>query len=134
MLASSWQMVARGRVNPLMPGLVILLGVGYAAVGERFIGTGLAVGAVLAYVSGLLLSRRVDLAAVSGNVAGALMVMQVGLLFTMTIVGIAEVILVKIALSMAVASAAGFGITQLAILATFYISHGRHRSMTETSI
>jgi hypothetical protein len=133
MLHSAWSAFARGRVNPLVPAAVAVAGLIVLATGRLLIGAGVAVGALLAYVNGVLLSRRVDLAASTGNAAGALMVMQIGLLVTLLIVGVATIVLVQISLSMAVASAAGFGIAQIAILAAFYFTHGRSdvRSGTE---
>jgi hypothetical protein len=125
MLHGRWSVLARGRVNPLVPAAVVLAGLAVAATGRQIIGAGVAVGAVLAYVNGVILSRRVDLAAATGNTASALLVMQAGLLVTLAIVGVATIVLVKISLALAVACAAGFGIAQLAILATFYMTHGR---------
>jgi hypothetical protein len=93
-----------------------------------------AIGAVLAYANGLILSRRVDLAAAAGNAAGALAVMQVGLLVTMTIIGVVTIILVKVSVPLAVATAAGFGTSQMVILATFYWTHARHQPKTETQV
>jgi hypothetical protein len=125
MLHEGWSNLARGRVNPIVPAAVIVAGLIVFATGRQWIGAGVAIGAVLAYVNSLLLSRRVDLAASTGNVAGALMVMQVGLLVTMAIIGVTTIVLVQISLAMAVASAAGFGIAQIAILAAFYVTHAR---------
>jgi prepilin signal peptidase PulO-like enzyme (type II secretory pathway) len=115
----------RGRVNPVAPAVVMLAGLVWLAMGHAWVGAGIAVGAVLAYINGLLLSRRIDFAATSGNAATALMVMQVGLLITMTIIGAATIVLIQLSLSMAVASAAGFGVAQMAILGAFYWLHGR---------
>jgi hypothetical protein len=125
MLHSGWSVVARGRVNPLVPAVVVLAGLALVATGRQIIGSGVAIGAILAYINGVLLSRRVDLAAGTGNAAGALIVMQVGLLFTLAIIGVATIVLVRISLALAVSSAAGFGVAQMAILAAFYFTHGR---------
>lgn len=130
---AGWSTLARGRVNPLVPAVVIVASLIVVATGRPWIGTGVAVGALLAYINGLLLSRRVDLAASTGNVAGALLVMQAGLLVTMAIIGAATIVLVQISLAMAVASAAGFGITQLAILAVYYWTYGRTDASTTRS-
>lgn len=120
------------RVNPLVPVVVALAGLAGVLLGYRWIGLGVAVGAGLAYINGLFLSRRVELAAGSMNVAGALLVMQVGLMVTFVIIGVAEVILVKISITMAVASAAGFAVAQLAILATFYWTRARSQPTLES--
>lgn len=126
--------MARGRVNPIMPVLIALAGLGILASGNWRVGVGVAVGAILAYGNGLILSRRVDLAALSGNVPAALLVMQAGLLVSLTIVGISTVILVKISVAMGVASAAGFAAAQFAILAMFYWTHGRGAPAAESRV
>lgn len=124
--------MARGRVNPLVPAVVILVGLAEATARNGTIGAGICIGAALAYVNGLVLSRRVDLASLTGNVGAALLVMQMGLLITLTIVGVATIVLVKISVAMAVASAAGFGAAQIAILAMYYWTHGRRDPVGET--
>jgi len=124
--------VTRSKVNPLVPCVALLVGAGVAAAGHSWIGAGLAVGGALAYFNGLVLSRRVDLAAATGDAAGALMVMQVGLLVTMTVVGVATVVMVKLSPPMALAAAAAFGVTWLAILATYYLAHGRTAAAGKT--
>ena len=131
MLHDRWSKATRGRVNPAMPGVVALAGAVAFALGYRWIGAGVAVGACLGLVNGWLLSRRVEAAADTGDFARAMLVMQLGLLVTMTIVGITTIILVHFSLSMAVASAAGFGATQLAILAAFYWSRARREPLPE---
>jgi hypothetical protein len=125
MRQSGWGLFTRGRVNPLVPAAVIVAGLAVVATGRAIVGTGVAVGALFAYVNGLLLSRRIDLAAATGNAASALLVMQVGLLVTLAIIGAVTIVLVQISLALAVAAAAGFGIAQIAILAAFYVTHGR---------
>ncbi|MGH2443164.1 MAG: hypothetical protein ACRDFX_08380, partial [Chloroflexota bacterium] len=85
----------------------------------------------LAYLNGLVLSRRVDLAAATGDMAGAMMVMQLGLLVSLTIVGVVIVILLHFSIAMALAAIAGFSLAHLAILATFYLSHGRSDPLPE---
>jgi uncharacterized membrane protein YbjE (DUF340 family) len=79
----------------------------------------------MALFNAVLLSRRVDLAAKMSTVATALLFMQLSLLVTATIIGIATVILVRISLAMAVAFAAGFGVSHVAILAEFYWTKAR---------
>ncbi len=124
-----WNLFTRARVNPLVPVVVLIAGLGYAAASSLPIGTGIAVGAVLAYVNGIVLSRRVDVASLTGNVASALMVMQVGLLITLGMVAVVTIILIKISLAMAVACAIGFAATHLAILATFYVTQARNEPL-----
>lgn len=114
-----------GRVNPLIPGVIALAGLGTLLAGYRPIGLGIAIGAVLAFLNGLILSKRVEFAAGTGSVAQALMVMQIGLLVTFTIVGIATVILIHYSLPLTIGCAIGFVSAQLAILAAFYWSHAR---------
>ncbi len=114
-----------GRVNPVIPGVVALLGLGVLLAGFRPLGLGVAIGAALAFLNGMILSKRVEFAAGTGSVAQALMVMQVGLLVTFTIVGIATVILVHYSLPLTIGCAAGFVTAQLAILAAFYWTHAR---------
>lgn len=125
MRSGRWWNLASGRVNPLVPAAVMLAGALCFLIGLRWIGAGVAVGAALAFVNGLLLSRRVEMAADIGDMGRAVMVMQLGLLVTFTVVGIATIILVKISITMAVASAAGFAVAQLAMLATFYWTRAR---------
>jgi hypothetical protein len=60
-----------------------------------------------------------------------MLVMQLSLLVTATIVGIATVILVHISLAMAVAFAAGFGVSHIAILAEFYWAIARSETPLE---
>ncbi|HCG03520.1 MAG TPA: hypothetical protein DEV93_23665 [Chloroflexi bacterium] len=114
-----------GRVNPLVPTVVIVSGAIVFAFGLRWIGAGMAVGALLAFANGIMLSRRVELAADTGDLGRALLVMQVGLLLTATVIGLVTVVLVRFSLAMAVASAAGFVVTQMAILGAFYFSYAR---------
>lgn len=131
MLGEGSHIYGLGRVNPLVPGLVALAGLVCFAAGYRWIGAGVAVGAVLAFINGLLLSRRVDIAAETGDVGQAILIMQLGLLLTFTIVGTSTVILVHFSLAMAVASAAGFAVAQLAILAMFYWTRARGTGKVE---
>ena len=113
------------RVHPGVPGIVALAGASAIALGYRPVGAGLIVGALLAFVNALFLYQRVELAAQMGDVGRALLVMQMGLLFTFTVVGAVTIVLIKIALPMAVASAAGFGVTHLGLLTTYYLTRSR---------
>jgi hypothetical protein len=122
---------SRSRVSPVPPGCVVLGGLSWLAIGHTWVGAGIAVGAVLAYVNGLLLSRRVDMAAMTANLGGAMVVMQAGMIVTLIIIGLATILLIQLSLSMAIASAAGFGVSQIAILAAFYWLHGRAETTTE---
>jgi hypothetical protein len=126
-------MSVSGRVNPYAPGAVGLAGLILFLIGYRWIGPGVIVGALLAYINGLLLSRRVDFAADLSDVGRALLVMQLGLLLTCTIIAIATIILIHFSLAMAVACAAGFGVAQLAMLFAFYWTHGRRDPRVESS-
>lgn len=125
MLHGRWSFLNFGRVNPLVPAAVVAGGIVCALAGYPFIGVGVAVGAVLALVNGVLLSRRVDIAAEMGDVGRALLIMQLGLLLSCTVVGLVTIVLVRISVAMAVASAAGFGVTHLGMLAAFYVARGR---------
>jgi hypothetical protein len=120
-----------GRVNPLIPGVVCIAGFAIVLRGNAFIGTGLVVGAGLAVVNAVLLSRRVEFAADLQNVSMALMVMQIGLLVTCTIVGVTTVVLIHYSLSMAIAAAAGFAATYLAMLGIFAVAQGRARATSD---
>ena len=115
-----------------MPGVVVVVGIALLVANYRWIGAGVIVGACLAYLNGILLSRRVDLAAATGDMAGAMAVMQIGLVVTLTIVGVSTVILIRLSLAMAIASAAGFAAAQLAILAAYYRKYSRHETAMET--
>jgi hypothetical protein len=129
-----WAAWTRGRVNPVVPGIAVLLGAIYAAAISPIIGGGIAAGSILACLNGVVLSRRVDLAAVSGDRATALMVMQVGLFVTLLMIGVATVILIQISAAMALASVASFAVVHLLILATFYWTHGRQMPVAETVV
>lgn len=133
MLHAVWSGAARGRVNPLVPLAVSLTGLSIWLSGRPSIGIGIAVGAILAWVNALLLSRRVDLAALSGDLARAMMVMQLSLLIALTVVGLATVVLIHFSLSMAIASAAGFSVCHLAILTAFFFAHGRSAAPLESN-
>lgn len=122
-----------GRVNPFVPGAVALAGLVVYAVGYHPVGGGIVIGAALALVNGLILSRRVEFAASTGSVAQALMVVQIGLLVTFTIIGIATVILIHYSLPLTLGCAAGFVVAQLAILAAFYWTHARSLPSLEVS-
>jgi hypothetical protein len=122
-----------GRVNPLVPAAVVLAGILAFSVGQRWVGAGIAVGALLAFMNGLMLSGRVELAADTGDIGRALLVMQVGLLLTATVIGVVTVITVRFSLTMAVALAVAFVLTQLAILATFYFTQARTRGMEKAA-
>jgi hypothetical protein len=125
MLASRWDRVSHARVNPYAPVPVLLGGLALAAAGYRDMGIGIAVGSVLAVINSLLLSGRVETAADTGNVAAALLVMQVGLFVTFVIVGVATVVLVHFSVPLAVGGAVGFGVAQTLILLAFYWTHGK---------
>jgi hypothetical protein len=131
MLHGRWIAGRFGRVNPLVPAFVALAGLVAFVLGFRWIGGGVAIGAAIALLNAVLLSRRVDMAAAMKTVATALLVMQVSLLVTATIIGIATVILVRISLAMAVAFAAGFGVSHIAILAEFYWTRARSEAPLE---
>ena len=117
--------LSRSRVNPLVPAAALLVGAAAVAGGHLAVGAGIAAGGLLAYLNGLLLSRRVDLAAATGNMAGALLVMQAGLLISLTLMAVATVILARYSVATAVGEAAGFGVTHLGILAAYYWMHAR---------
>lgn len=125
MLIGSWDRVSHARVNPYAPLPVLVGGLALAAAGFRDAGIGVAVGSILAVVNSLLLSGRVEVAAESGDVARALLVMQAGLFITFAIVGAATVALVHFSIPLAVGAAIGFGTAQTLILATFYWTRGR---------
>jgi len=127
MLHARWS----GRVNPLVPAAGVLTGLAGVALGHRPIGIGIAIGALLAFVNGLLLSRRVDLAADMSDMGHALLVMQVGLLVACTIIGIVTVVLVHFSVATAVACGAGFAVTHLATLGIFYWTHARSYAPVE---
>lgn len=131
MLHGSLTAPAQNRVNPIVPAIVVVAGLVWLILGHALVGGGIAIGAVLAYVHGVMLSRRVDLASMTGNVGTALMVMQMGLLTTLTIIGLAAYIMIRISLSMAVAGIAGFAATQIMILAVFYLMRVRHNTASE---
>jgi hypothetical protein len=121
------------RINPLLPALVAVSGAGLYLAGSHWVGAGVALGAGLALLNGLLLAKRVDVAAATGDVGTALMVMQLGLLVTFTVIGLATIVLIHFSLAMTVACAVGFVIAQLMILAAFYWTHGRSATGIETA-
>jgi hypothetical protein len=121
-----------GRVNLVAPAAVVLTGFGIFLSANRWIGAGVALGAVLALINGLLLSRRVDIAADTGDIGRALLVMQFGLVITFTVVGVATVIVIHFSLAMAVACAAGFAVSHVAMLTLFYLTRARTGPTVET--
>lgn len=123
-----------GPINPFIPGLVAILGLAAFAVGYRAVGGGVSIGAALALVNAFILSKRVEFAATTASVAQALMVMQIGLLVTFTIIGIATVVLIHFSLSLTLGCAAGFVVSQLAILAAYYWTHARSMPTLEPSV
>ena len=118
-----------GRVNLLVPALAVLVGACVYVVGYRSIGAGIAVGAILAFLNGVLLSERVEVAADMGDLGRALLVMQLGLLVTATVIALVTIALIHFSLAMAVASAIGFVVTQMAIIGEFYFSRAGSTSM-----
>jgi hypothetical protein len=126
-----WNGHVFGRVNPLVPATMLLAGLFVLVAGFRWIGGGIMVGALLALLNGLMLSRRVDFAADTGDLGRALLIMNIGLLFTCTIVAAAIIVMIHFSLAMAVAAAAGFAITHVAILATFYMTKARSQVPAE---
>ncbi|GAC1467197.1 MAG: hypothetical protein PVSMB7_13490 [Chloroflexota bacterium] len=131
MLHGGWGRFVLGRANPLVPAAVALCGVLVATVGPRAPGLGLAVGALLAFVNSALLSRRIDMAAEMDDVGRALLLMQVGLLVTCTIIALATIVLIHFSVGTAIAAAAGFAVAQLGSLATFYWTQGRGQTSLE---
>jgi prepilin signal peptidase PulO-like enzyme (type II secretory pathway) len=130
-MLQAWSRPGRGRVNPLVPAAVIVAGLLAIPLISWQAGIGIAFGAVLAYSNALILSRRVDLAAITGNVAGALLVMQLGLLVSLSVIGVATILLARLAVATAVGEAAGFGVTHLCILAAFYWTQARREPVAE---
>jgi hypothetical protein len=92
------------------------------------VGLGLVIGALLALLNGILLERRIELAASVKDVGTALVVMQVGLLVTCTLVGLTTVVLIHFSLSMAIADAAGFAITFLGLLGSLALFQTKSQS------
>jgi len=125
MLHGRWGSTTLGRVNPLAPILVAAVGLAFFVANSRPIGVGIVIGSVLAVFNAVLLSKRVDLAADTGDVGQALLIMQMGLVITCTIIGIATIILLHFSLQMAVAAAGGFAVAQVAMLMVFYLTQGR---------
>ncbi|HZS94644.1 MAG TPA: hypothetical protein VFA78_07595 [Chloroflexota bacterium] len=127
-MIEGWRALGRGRVNPLAPGAVVLAGLIVSAVGPPMLGLGIVVGALLALVNGLMLSRRVDFAAGVGDTGTALLVMQLGLLGTFAVAGVAAALLILVSIQAGIGAAIGFGVAQMAVLAVFYFSQGRSTS------
>jgi|SRR5579875_121844 len=124
-MVDGWRALSRGRVNPLAPGAVVLAGLIVLALGHAMLGLGIVVGAILALVNGLVLSRRVDFAADSANTGIALMVMQLGFFGTFIIVGVAAALLILLSIQAGIGAAIGFGCAQMLLLALFFASQGR---------
>ena len=109
-----------GDVNLIVPGLVVLSGIGVSIAGRPYIGIGIAVGALLAVLNTVLLIKRVDMAAASGLAPVAMVSMQLGLLVTFTVIGGVAVVMVLINLSMTIAMAISLFGTQTAELLLYY--------------
>jgi len=116
---------ARNRTNPYVSLSVAVIGLAVLLVGYRWIGGGIIVGAVLAYLNSTFLSKRIDAAAGSGNVGIALMLMQIGLMTTMVIIAIVTVILIQLSTAMALGCVGGFAVGQIGALIAYYWQHGR---------
>jgi hypothetical protein len=125
MLGGRWNAAALGRVNPYVPLAVVAAGLVLLLFASRAVGAGVMVGAALAFLNMLLLSGRVELAADTGDMGRALMVMQLGMITTFAIIAVATVVLVHFSVSAAVAAAGGFVVAQLGMLAAFYWARGR---------
>lgn len=123
--------VALGRANPFAPVAVFLCGLGVALVASHAVGFGIAIGALLALGNGVLLSRRIDTAAGMNDVGHALLVMQLGLVITCTVIGAATIVMIHFSLSMTIAAAVGFAVAQIGSLAAFYWLKGRDQSRLE---
>lgn len=125
MLHGSWSGFAHGRVNPAAPLLVAAAGVVTFLLGHHPTGTGLVAGAALAFFNGVMLSGRVELAADQGDIGRALLVMQVGFLVTCTVIAATIIVIIHFSVSMAIATAIGFVVAQVAMLVTFYLTRAR---------
>lgn len=112
--------VAFGDVNVVVPALVMVAGAAVALNGKGYIGAGIAVGALLAYFNSWLLASRIEVATSTGVAAAAMISMQLGLLVTFTVVGGLTILMVFISLSMTVAMAITFFLTQTAELGLYY--------------
>lgn len=120
-----WSTGLLRRVNPAVPATVAAAGFLAFLAGYRMPGAGIAIGAILAYINAVFLYQRVDIAAHTSDVARALMVMQLGLLLTFTVIGVVTFALIKISLALAIAAAAGFSVTHLGLLFAFYLTRER---------
>lgn len=134
MLHGRWSGPVLGRVNPIVPVAVAAVGLIVALAGPRAVGLGVMIGAALALVNSVLLSRRIDVAADMANVGHALLVMQVGLLINATVIGVVTIVLLHFSLGLAVAAAAGFAVAQLGTLAAFYWTRGREQRALEGEV
>ncbi|MGH2449431.1 MAG: hypothetical protein ACRDFS_12625 [Chloroflexota bacterium] len=116
---------AFARINPLAPAMVVVIGLGLVVAGDRQIGVGVVIGALLAVLNSALLSRRIDLAAEMSSVGHALLIMQLGFLVTCTIIGVATIVLALISVRLAVANAAAFFVTEMVMFGLFFFARPR---------
>jgi heme/copper-type cytochrome/quinol oxidase subunit 4 len=133
MLHASWSGLAHGRANPLAPFAVTVLGFAVLLAGYRAVGAGVMAGAVLAFLNGLALSHRVELAADQGDIGRALLVMQLSFLITCTVIAVPVVIMIHFSVTMAVAAAIAFGVSQVAMVLSFYFTRARHLGKVESN-
>lgn len=126
-----WTHATVAGVNPYVPSVVALGGLVGIVAGFHTIGTGVAIGAGLAFLNALMLARRVDVAAEVGNMAVALLVMQLGLLLACTLIGVVTIVMIRFSLSLALANVVGFIVTHLGILIAYYWGHARQEPALE---
>ena len=107
-------------VSLLVPAgaLGVALIVGLA--GRPYIGAGITVGAILAFLNSGLLVKRINVAASAPNPGTALIAMQLGLLVTFTVVAIITVLMIQISVEMTVAMALAFLAAQTLELVLVY--------------
>lgn|GEM_PF-1943910 len=113
---------ARGDVNAVLPALIVMGSAVVALVGRPLLGAGIAAGALGAYLNSGLLVKRIQLAASTGDPAGAMIAMQVGMLVTFLLAGGITVAMLFVSVTMTVAMAIAFFVTQTLELALYYRS------------
>lgn len=107
-------------VSPFVPAVGVVVAVGLSIAGQFAVGLGIAVGAALAYINSGLLVKRIGMATSTGNTAAGVVVMQLGLFISFTLIGGLTVAMLLISVRMTVAMGVAFFIAQTLEIGLYY--------------
>lgn len=109
-----------GDVSIMLPLAAIVVSFAVGITGHGYVGIGITIGALLAFLNSGLLVKRIDVAAMAPNPGAALIAMQLGLLITFTVVGGLTLVMIHISVQMTVAMAISFLVSQTGELIFVY--------------